>query len=270
MQTEQTRPPFPPPTFCLSGCSGIVWHAGRHTYTGLPVEMYNWWQIESRPGLPTVTTKEPRMSTIVYIPKMKDTFRAFLIASTLLVTTVLAVPSVQAQEGEPSAAVRLIVDNILSILRKPGFEFETDRPAISAEIARAFDATAMAQSVLSTNWRSATPAQQNEFRDLLMQTIEGTYIGRIRAYTSEEVEIRKEVISDNRATVDTVILTSTNEVPVNYKLRLRSDGWFVYDVEVENVSMVSSYRDTYRSIVRRDGMDGLIEQMRAKIAELDV
>jgi len=67
--------------------------------------------------------------------------------------------------------------------------------------------------------------------------------------------------------VDTVIVTANNEIPINYKLRLRNEGWYVYDVEVENVSMVSSYRETYRSVVRRDGMDGLLEQMRERAAQ---
>lgn len=67
--------------------------------------------------------------------------------------------------------------------------------------------------------------------------------------------------------IDSSGIASNNEIPVNYKLRLRSDGWFVYDVEVENVSMVSSYRETYRSVVRRSGMDGLLTQMREKAAQ---
>ena len=71
-------------------------------------------------------------------------------------------------------------------------------------------------------------------------------------------------INNTRATVDTVIATANNDIPINYKLRQRSDGWFVYDVEVENVSMVSSYRETYRSVVRRDGMDGLLSQMQER------
>jgi len=100
-----------------------------------------------------------------------------------------------------------------------------------------------------------------------MQTLENTYMGRLEAYTNETVEFRKEEIDNNRATVETVILTGGNEIPINYKLRQRSDGWFVYDVEVENVSMVSSYRETYRSVVRRDGMDGLLSQMRERAAE---
>jgi phospholipid transport system substrate-binding protein len=170
---------------------------------------------------------------------------AFLLLGLLavLLAALLAGPMARAQDASPTAAVRSVVDNILLILRKPDFDMASDRPAISAEVKRAFDATAMAQSVLSTNWRDASTEQQNEFRDLLLQT---------------------------RASVETVIMAAANQIPVTYKLRKRSDGWFVYDVEVENVSMVSSYRETYRSVVRRSGMDGLLEQMRAKVAEQGV
>jgi phospholipid transport system substrate-binding protein len=174
----------------------------------------------------------------------------------------------QAQHDTPTATVKTTVDAILAVLRKPDFTFERDRSTISAEVTKAFDATAMAQSVLSTNWRTASKEQQEAFRDLLLQTIENSYIDRIKAYTNETVDFRGETITDNRATVQTVIVTANGGVPVNYKLRQRADGWFVYDVEVENVSMVSSYRDTYRDIVRRDGMDGLLQQMRVKLDQL--
>ena len=162
-----------------------------------------------------------------------------------------------------------MVDAILAVLRSPGFDLATDRPAIRAEIQRAFDDTAMAQSVLSTNWRQASKEQQNEFKTLLSQTIEGTYIGRLRAYSNETVDYLAEEIKENRATVNTVIKSATGDIPIIYKLRKRSDGWFVYDVEIENVSMVSTYRETYRSVVRKDGMDGLLLQMRTKITELE-
>jgi phospholipid transport system substrate-binding protein len=178
------------------------------------------------------------------------------------------VASAQAQHDTPTASVKTTVNAILAILRKPDFTFERDRSAISTEVTKAFDATAMAQSVLSTNWKSASKDQQNTFRDLLLQTIENTYIDRIKAYTNETVDFRGEAVTGDRATVQTVIVTANGGVPVNYKLRQRPDGWFVYDVEVENVSMVSSYRDTYRDIVRRSGMDGLIEQMRVKLEQL--
>lgn len=174
-----------------------------------------------------------------------------------------------AQESSPTATVKSVVNSILAILRSPDFDFERDRPAIRNEIKSAFDDVAMAQSVLSTNWRGASAQEQNEFKTLLMQTIESTYIGRIRAYTDESVEFRDEKVDKNRASVDTAVLAAGGEIPLVYKLRKRSDGWYVYDVEIENVSMVSTYRETYRSVVKRSGMNGLLEQMREKITELE-
>ena len=169
-----------------------------------------------------------------------------------------------AQSGSPLDTVQTTVNAILEVLRDPSLTEETARDQMRVEIGKAFDARAMSQSVLSTNWRQASETQQGEFQDLFMQTLENTYMGRLEAYTNEAVEFSNEQINNNRATVDTVIVTSNNEIPINYKLRQRSDGWFVYDVEVENVSMVSSYRETYRSVVRRDGMDGLLSQMRER------
>jgi len=173
-----------------------------------------------------------------------------------------------ADDATPTATVKTAVDKILGILRKPDFNFDRDRSSISLEIRKVFDDVAMAQSVLSTNWKSINADQQNNFKELLSQTVESNYIGRLKSYNNEKVEIRKEDVKDTLATVDTVIVAKSGDIPVNYKLRKRKDGWFIYDVVVENVSMVSTYRDTYRPIFSKDGIDGLIKQMQAKIAEL--
>lgn len=186
-----------------------------------------------------------------------------VVASLMLVASL----QVSAQNASPTDTVKSTVNAILEILRDDSLGQDEARAMMRQEISKAFDSRAMAQSVLSTNWRQASKDQQQEFEQLLLQTLEGTYIGRLEAYTDETVEYRNEEIKNNRATVDTVIVTDANDIPVNYKLRLRSDGWFVYDVEVENVSMVSSYRETYRSVVRKDGMDGLLAQMREKAAQ---
>lgn len=213
--------------------------------------------------MPTNVTR-----TIARLARSTGLSRRLLLATGLLLPLLLTVPAVHAQ-GTPTAAVKTVVENILAVLRKPDYNLENDRAAISAEIRRAFDDVAMAQSVLSTNWKNISPAQQQEFKGLLLQTIESSYIGRIKVYTNEVVEFRKEEVNENRASVDSVILSGTGNIPVNYKLRKRNDGWFIYDVEVENVSMVSSYRDTYRSIFTKDGIDGLIAQIKDKIAEME-
>ncbi len=172
-------------------------------------------------------------------------------------------------QSSPTERVEGVVEQVLAILRDTSLEPDDRREQLKLELGKVFDSRAMAQSALSTNWRNATTEQQNEFQELFRQTLENTYLGRIEAYTNEIVEYRDEDINNNRATVETTIVTSSNEIPVNYRLRLRSDGWYVYDVEVENVSMISSYRETYRSVVRRSGMDNLLSEMRNNIAEAE-
>ncbi|MES2605190.1 MAG: ABC transporter substrate-binding protein [Pseudomonadota bacterium] len=196
--------------------------------------------------------------------------RRLLLAAGLLLPLVALVPFARgADEATPTAAVKAVVDTVLGILRKPDFSLAKDGATISAEIKRGFDDLAMAQSVLSTNWKNVDAAKQNEFKALLLKTIETTYLGRITVYTNETVEFRGEEVKDNRATVRSVILSKNGEIPVAYKLRKRTDGWFIYDVEVENVSMVNSYRDSYRAVYAKDGIDGLLSQMKAKIAQLE-
>ena len=76
-------------------------------------------------------------------------------------------------------------------------------------------------------------------------------------------------IKGNRAVVDTLIITSSTEIPVNYKLYLKKDEWRVYDVIIEGVSLISSYRSTYQEIVKKDGFPGLFVKMEEKLKELD-
>jgi len=189
-------------------------------------------------------------------------------ANLLVVLCLLFSGNVLGQDS-PIDRVRSVVDEVLTILRNDSLEAVARRAQLRSELGQVFDSRAMAQSALSTNWRNASEEQQVEFEELFRRTLENTYIGRIEAYTDEVVEYRGEDINNNRATVDTTIVTSSNEIPVNYRLRLRSDGWYVYDVEVENVSMISSYRETYRSVVRRQGMDELLAEMRQSVSAAD-
>lgn len=176
-------------------------------------------------------------------------------------------PAMALAQSSPTERVEGVVEEVLTILRNQSLTADARREQLKTELGKVFDSRAMAQSALSTNWRNASAEQQNEFQELFRQTLENTYIGRIEAYTDEAVEYRDEEINNNRATVETTIVTAANEIPVNYRLRLRSDGWYVYDVEVENVSMISSYRETYRSVVRRSGIDDLLAEMRQNVAE---
>lgn len=170
--------------------------------------------------------------------------------------------------GNATESVRTSVDAIIGILKDAGLDKPAKRDKIRVIIAERFDFRAMSQRTLATNWRKASKEEQQQFVELFAKLIQNTYIGRVEAYTNEEVQYPGEKITDNRAVVDTLIVTSSKEIPVTYKLYLKDDRWLVYDVNIEGVSLISNYRNSYQEIVKRDGFAGLLSQMEEKVKEL--
>jgi len=170
--------------------------------------------------------------------------------------------------GNATDSVRMSVESIIGILKDAGLDKSAKREKIRVVIAERFDFRAMSQRTLATNWKKASKEEQQQFVELFAKLIQNTYIGRVEAYTNEEVQYPGEKVTKNRAVVDTLIVTSSKEIPVTYKLYLKDDRWLVYDVNIEGVSLISNYRNSYHEIVKRDGFAGLLSQMEEKVKEL--
>lgn len=188
----------------------------------------------------------------------------------LLFGFMLLVLAAQVQaEQSPKQTVQTAVDAILGILTNETLDKEQKRAKMRETINERFDFRAMSQRTLATNWKKATKDERKQFVGLFAQLIQNSYIGKVEAYTNEAVEYPAEKIKGKRAVVDTLIITSSTEIPVNYKLYLKNAEWHVYDVIIEGVSLISSYRSTYQEIVKKDGFQGLFAKMEKKLKELE-
>jgi phospholipid transport system substrate-binding protein len=165
-------------------------------------------------------------------------------------------------------SVRTSVDAIIGILKDASMDKPAKRDKIRGVIAERFDFRVMSQSTLATNWKKASQEEQQQFVTLFAELIQNTYIGRVEAYTNETVKYPGEKISNNRAVVDTLIVTANAEIPVTYKLYLKDERWLVYDVNIEGVSLISNYRNSYQEIVKKEGFSGLLVKMEEKVKEL--
>ena len=162
----------------------------------------------------------------------------------------------------PTTMVKKGIDDVLLVLNDKTLDQSQRRlalqKAIKKVIQQRFEFRSISKSVLSTNWRKATGYEQDRFVDFFTQTLENTYFSAIESYTGEEIKYVGEKIKDDRAVVDTVIVSKKGNIPVNYKLKLINDEWFVYDVIIENVSLVNNYRNIYTTIIKSSGMNGLL------------
>ena len=168
----------------------------------------------------------------------------------------------------PTDDVRSSVDSILEILKNEQLDKEGKRTQMSALINKRFDFRAMSQRTLATNWKKTTDEEKQQFVALFSQLIENSYIGKIESYTNEKVDYPGEKVKGRKAIVETLIITSSGDVPVDYKVYQKGDQWLVYDVIIEGVSLISNYRSSYKEIVKKEGFDGLLTKMQEKIDEL--
>ncbi|ABA87711.1 organic solvent tolerance ABC transporter, periplasmic substrate-binding protein [Syntrophotalea carbinolica DSM 2380] len=178
-------------------------------------------------------------------------------------TPAMAVPG-------PTEQLRVTLDKIIEVLRNKELPQDAILDQVETLVRSKFDFNAMSQRTLGVNWRNATPEQRRRFVDLFSQLLEDTYRSRIRNYTyqDEHVEYVGEEVRGTRGQVDTLVVAN-KEIPVSYRVRLKGDQWLVYDVIVEEVSLVSNYRSSYNEIIRQEGFDGLLVRLEDKIRELE-
>lgn len=140
---------------------------------------------------------------------------------------------------------------------------------VDAKVLPHFDFQRMTRLAVGRYWRTATPEQQQvlvtEFRDLLVRT----YTKVFTVYRDQTIDVKPLRMSpdDTEVTVSTVISKpGSQSTSVNYEMAKAADGWKVFDISVEGVSMVMSYRGTFASQIQQNGIDGLIKTLADKNA----
>jgi len=171
----------------------------------------------------------------------------------------------------PGAVVRKTVDGVVAVLADTSLNAATKRRQVRKIIGERFDYAAMSNRVLATNWGKASEEQRRRFTALFRDLLSHTYWRKISGYSNETVEYTGEQLrGDKLATVRTLILTDTADIPVDYKLYRRHDGWMAYDVVIEQVSLVRNYRARFHETVHRAGLDELLGELEVQVAEASV
>ena len=172
--------------------------------------------------------------------------------------------------GAPLDTIQTNVNKVLEVLRDPKLKGESakgiKKEKLEAIYEQMFDEVELAMRTLGGNWTKLNPAQQKEFIQLYRQILEKAYIDKILSYTDEKIIFSKEsMLSNNQAEVQTKIITSSKEIPIFYRVILKNGTWKVYDVVIENVSLVQNYRSQFNSILAKNTPDQLLEILRKKV-----
>jgi len=177
----------------------------------------------------------------------------------------------QAEVMAPDALIRNTVREVTDIIKQDKDIQAGDQDKIlklvDSKVLPHFDFRRMTQLAVGKYWRTATPEQRlalvTEFRNMLVRT----YTKVFTVYREQKVDVKPLRMNpnDTEVTVKTGIgLPGTPTTQVDYEMKKADDGWKVFDISIEGVSMVLSYRGTFTSEIKDNGIDGLIKTLSDK------
>ncbi len=196
------------------------------------------------------------------------------LAAWIMVAGAVAAPAMGPRETVESAVGRVVT------LLQDGDAVKTESTARQAadrrtEIRRLarelFDFEEVTRRTLSRHWAARSADERAEFVALFTDLLERSYVTRVEAYAGENIAYFGEAVDASYATVRSKILTDRrSEIALDYRLHLRDGRWRVYDLQIDGVSFVSTYRSQFDRIIQAESYAALVERMRKKSFEATV
>lgn len=210
------------------------------------------------------------MMVMKVLGSVRATFRCAPIGILAAVIVVLSI--VPGYAGAPTEAMKTTVDEVLRIVRDQDLKHKNKanerRHLLENVVAARFDYTEMSRRALGAPWNQLTDHQKQEFVDLFRTLLTNSYADKIETYSGEGVEYLNERTEKEYAEVRTKVLSGKTEIPLDYRLINKDENWRVYDVVVDNISLVNNYRGQFTKILRNSSYSDLVDQLRKKSDKL--
>jgi phospholipid transport system substrate-binding protein len=168
--------------------------------------------------------------------------------------------------ADPNELVRLKWDAVISVLQNKELEQKAKDKQIDKIVSPIFDFPLMAKLSLGReHWPKFTALQREKFTELFIKRLKTSYQEKVTLYTDEQAFFKPAVEQRNRKTIHIPmeLISQEKEIDVLYKLRKVKKRWKIYDVEIQGVSILLTYRSQFDDILRT----GSVEELLARLEE---
>ncbi len=177
------------------------------------------------------------------------------------------------QQASPNQVISSVAEELLGRIKKDREALDKDPARLYAMVDEVvlpyFDFPLMSRLVLGPAWDKAEDAQQERFMDGFKTLLVKTYGNALLQYSNEKVSFAAAEPGskpDRASVASTIQSPGSDPVTMHYRMRKKDGQWLVYDVVVDNISLVTNYRGTYASEIKRGGLESLIDKLEKQAA----
>jgi phospholipid transport system substrate-binding protein len=201
------------------------------------------------------------------ISSLVRTGRLATLTLVLSLTIGVFVESAAALALDPQANVRGFYDTLLGTMKNGQILGQSGRYArLVPVVDRVFDVASMTRLAIGSSWATLPPAQQQQLIEAFRHYIAATYADRFDSYSGEQLQVTGEQRYNADVIVQTKIVKSDGETTtLNYLMRQNQGSWRISDVYLDGtISQLAVQRSEFNSILRREGVDGLVMALNRK------
>lgn len=168
--------------------------------------------------------------------------------------------------NDPMEVVKTVSNRALEVLRDQHSPLKQRQEELR-QIANAhFDFSMMSRLALGYHWRDINPRQRKEFTQVFTAFIQDSYLNKMQDFSVDKIEFSREsqIAPGYTQVFSSVVQPSKQPIPVNYMLKLNNGRWLIYDVTVDNISIIANYRNQFNRVINRQGFGSLMADLKSK------
>ena len=172
--------------------------------------------------------------------------------------------------NDPNEILQVKWNSIMNVLQTKQLDQDLQKKIIDKVVTPIFDSELMAKLVLGrTNWPKLNAQQQKDFTELFTKRLKNFYLDKISQYKDEKAIFKSPIQNKNNLSVPMVLISNGKEITILYKLHKLNEKeisktkiyWKIYDVEIEDISILLTYQSQFDDILRQGGVKDLFEQL---------
>jgi len=179
--------------------------------------------------------------------------------------------SALAEDNTPKQVVANTIQAIINVLEvredKTAIN-DVDRENIRKVVAGKFDYREMSRRSVGKPWEKMDKQQQQDFTELFRQMLEFSYGNQLAGYHGQKVVLDDAEFKGDKARVKGEVEDTNKSIPMEYRLHQTDTGWQVYDIKIEGVSMIITFKRDFKSIIEDQGVAGLMDVLGKKVEKL--
>jgi phospholipid transport system substrate-binding protein len=162
----------------------------------------------------------------------------------------------------PTAYVRGILDQVMGLQNNPSLSAQARSQAIHQIIGRNFDFALMAKDSLGPAYERLSGGQRQEFTRTFSYLFQDSYTRLVLNFLKKEnIQYGRELPEGDRARLDTTIARTNENIPVTYLMHTAPQGWVLYDVMVDGVSILQNYKTQFARVISTNSFEFLLNKM---------